>query len=57
VGFLPLPIEVSFDLYYAAIFGNLTAFGVGFAAALAIPRRRPLADALTLIRDRSETSH
>ncbi len=49
MGVLPVLIEVPFDLYYAAIFGNLTAFLVGFAAALMIPRRSPVPDDLTLI--------
>ncbi|MFK7897485.1 MAG: sodium:solute symporter [Myxococcota bacterium] len=52
-GFLPLPFAVPFDLYYAAIFGNLTSFIVGFSAALLIPRVKPVPEDLTFLRSRS----
>jgi len=50
VGFLPLPIPVPFDLYYAAIFGNLLMFVIGFAAGLLFRRREPLAPELSIWR-------
>jgi SSS family solute:Na+ symporter len=42
LGWLPVPIAVPFDLYYTAIFGNLLMFVVGYAAALALPRKSPM---------------
>lgn len=50
MGLLPISVPVPFDLYYAAIFGNMTAFLVGFAASLAIPRREIVPEDLTLRR-------
>ena len=41
-------IEVGFDLYYAAIFGNVLMFFVGFAAALVLRRLKPLASDLSI---------
>lgn len=48
MGALPIPFAVPFDLYYAAIFGNLVMFLVGFVAGLALPRRTPLEADLSL---------
>ena len=48
MGILPLPIEVKFDLYYAAIFGNLVMFLIGFTAGLVFRRRTPLAPDLSI---------
>ena len=42
LGWLPVPFAVPFDLYYTAIFGNLLMFVVGYAAALALPRKSPM---------------
>ena len=47
---LPLPFAVPFDLYYAAIFGNLMMFGVGFAGGLVFRRVRPLDEDLSIWR-------
>jgi SSS family solute:Na+ symporter len=49
IGWITLPFAVPFDLYYAAIFGNLTAFLFGFVAALLIPRREPVPADLTVL--------
>ena len=48
MGLIPIPIPPSFDLYYAAIFGNLVMFVVGFAAGLILRRRTPLASDLSI---------
>ena len=48
MGLLPLPYAVPFDLYYAAIFGNLLMFVVGFTASRFLPRRAPLDEHLSL---------
>ena len=50
VGFLPWPIPVPFDLYYAAIFGNLLMFVIGFGAGLVFRRRKPLDPELSIWR-------
>lgn len=42
MGWLPIPFAVPFDLYYTAVFGNLAMFVVGYAAALALPRREAI---------------
>ncbi|MAG33447.1 MAG: sodium:solute symporter [Deltaproteobacteria bacterium] len=47
---LPIPFAVPFDLYYAAIFGNLVMFVFGFGAALLFQRTKPLARNLSLWR-------
>jgi SSS family solute:Na+ symporter len=48
MGIIPLPIEIKFDLYYAAIFGNLVMFLIGFTAGLVFRRRTPLAPDLSI---------
>jgi len=48
IGWLPLPFDVPFDLYYAAIFGNLILFLVGFAAGLVFVRKEPLSPDLSI---------
>lgn len=50
MGLLPVDWPVPFDLYYAAIFGNLVMFGVGFTAGLVFRRREPLPPELSLWR-------
>ncbi|MCA9503849.1 MAG: sodium:solute symporter [Myxococcales bacterium] len=47
-GFLPVAVPAPFDLYYAAIFGNLAMFVVGYLGALVLPRREPLRQGLSL---------
>ncbi len=49
LGWLPLPIPVGFDLYYAAIFGNLVMLIVGFVAGLALPRATRVASDLSIV--------
>lgn len=48
IGWLPLPFDVPFDLYYAAILGNLVLFLVGFSAGLVFQRKQPLSPDLSI---------
>ena len=47
-GLVPEALSVPFDLYYTGLIGNLVMFGVGYAAGLLWPRRRPLEQGYSL---------